>query len=548
MCSKNSNIIDMEDNANVSVDAIGDEMKILPYLVEMIKIVSDDKNASNKSIEKIHRILRRKYHICPSKRNIRLVYQKYMSNIDIPYILQRWMVKRNGRSKSGVLVVTTVLAPNWEKTTHRKGGSFSCSKNCSYCPQETNLEGDATQPRSYLSNEPAMLRAIRHSFDARGQFWDRINSYIYTGNIDINDKSSKKLEVIVSGGTWECFPEDYRDSYITELYWSANTYGLTKDRDMLSLEEEIKINETSPYRIIGLTLETRPDFINKYNIQKYNKYGVTRIQIGVQHYDDTILKKVNRDCYLKDTIKAIHLLKQACFKVVVHLMPDLPGSSPELDKWMFKQAVNNPNLQFDDLKIYPTAVCQSIDPKLVVKSDILDWYNQGIYVPYAEKNLMDLIDVIAYFLENVNPWVRVQRIVRDIPSQSIAAGYQKKSNLRQMITQHMDKKKTSTCEIRSMEVGDSKFLDYKARLVVRKYRASNGDEYHISMEAYSNNNNFKYYMFIIYSWIYWFVTGNMIFWSGSKKKKDYCALFGFLRLRIDPNPGGNYIKKSKILG
>ena len=57
----------------------------------------------------------------------------------------------------------------------------------------------------------------------------------------------------------------------------------------------------------------------------------------------------------------------------------------------------------------------------------------------------------------------------------------------------MKKEGTKTYEIRSMEVGDSKFLDYKARLVVRKYRASKGDEYHISMEAYSKKYDFKYY-------------------------------------------------------
>ena len=48
---------------------------------------------------------------------------------------------------------------------------------------------------------------------------------------------------------------------------------------MLSIEEEIIINETSDYRIIGMTLETRPDFVTKYSIKDYRRYGVTRIQI-----------------------------------------------------------------------------------------------------------------------------------------------------------------------------------------------------------------------------------------------------------------------------
>ena len=128
----------------------------------------------------------------------------------------------------------------------------------------------------------------------------------------------------------------------------------------------MKINESAEYRIIGLTLETRPDFINKSSIRNYRKYGVTRIQIGVQHYDDAILKKINRQCYTKDTIKAIRLLKQVGLKVVVHLMPDLPGSSPKLDKWMFDMAINNPDLQFDDVKIYPTAVCKPHNENFII--------------------------------------------------------------------------------------------------------------------------------------------------------------------------------------
>jgi histone acetyltransferase (RNA polymerase elongator complex component) len=187
------------------------------------------------------------------------------------------------------------------------------------------------------------------------------------------------MEVILSGGTWESYPKDYREQVIKELYWAANTYG--NDREMKTLEDEVKENETTPYRIIGLTIETRPDNITEESLRDYRRWGVTRVQIGVQHYDDTILKKLNRKCYTKDTINAIRLLKQCGFKVVVHLMPDLPGSTPELDKWMFKQALERPELMFDDVKLYPTAVCKSSDENLIVKSKIADWYNNGTYVP-----------------------------------------------------------------------------------------------------------------------------------------------------------------------
>lgn len=502
------------------------------------------------SIEKSFNLLRRKYRINPSKNQLRFIWnEKYNGDHNkVSNHFSRYLIKKATRSESGVLVATITLKPD----------TFSCSKNCYYCPQEYDLKGNPSQPRSYMSSEPAMRRALRYNFDVMGQFYDRIYCYINTGNININDKSPKKMEVILSGGTWECYPQKERDRFIIECYYAANNFGIKKEDlpIMKSIEEEQKINETAEYRIIGMTLETRPDFINKKAILDYRKYGVTRIQIGVQHYDDVILRKINRGCYTKDTVKSIRLLKQAGYKVVVHLMPDLPGSSPESDRWMFNEAINNPDLQFDDLKIYPTAICKSHDDEHVVTSVISEWYEQGKYMPYAEKNLNDLIDVITYYLINVKPWVRIQRCIRDIPEISIEAGYKKISNLAQIIKEKMEpfensNGKTKTYDIRSMEVRNNEYINNEPRLVVRKYIASKGIEYHISIEVYKENiyQKFIYYLWKIYQCIYNNILHRFLheffpelYFNGSPGFNDcYVGLFAFLRLRIDEDPGGDFI-------
>lgn len=525
-------IKDIEDifSTNKNTPEI-DLVKMKNFVAELIRITSDQDDA--KQITKNTRTLNRKYKIHPSKKDIRLTYYKHFINVSISDTLKLWMIKTSMRSASGVLVVTVTLAPSWGKTKGRKKGTFSCSKDCYYCPQETDLEGNDTQPRSYLSGEPAMRRALRSNFDIRGQFVDRINSYIAQGNINLieEEKNGKKIEVIVSGGTWDCFPLDYRDTVINELYWVANTcYG--EDRPMLSLEDETHINETARFRIIGLTLETRPDSISKANIKRYRRYGVTRIQIGIQHYDDEILRKVNRECYTKDTIKAIRLLKQAGLKVVCHLMPDLPGSTPDLDRWMFQQALDNPDLRFDDVKIYPTAICKSSDPERIVRSKIADWYKDGSYVPYAETDLQSLIEVIAYYMANVQPWVRVQRIIRDIPKHEVEAGNGIMPNLRQVIDKYMKDNDMKCNEIRKMEVRNRNHLNQQAELIVRKYEASEGIEYHLSMEAYRSNDSND--------------STNIVpdvISESSKDLNEYLALFGFLRLRLDPDPGGKFIRE-----
>jgi len=387
-----------------------------------------------------------------------------------------------------------------------------------------------------------MLRALAsregdsYDFDVRKQFKNRIASYIYTGSIKSAEIGSYKLEVILSGGTWESYPIEYREQVINELYWSANT--LKEDRPMLSLEEEIALNETAAYRIIGLTLETRPDNITPQSIKDYCRWGCTRVQIGVQHFDDAILKKINRRCYTADTIKAIRLLKQCGFKVVVHLMPDLPGSSPELDKWMFQQAIENPDLQFDDVKIYPTAVCKSPDPDRIVKSKIADWYRDGLFMPYAETDLESLILVLAYYKNRIQPWVRIQRLVRDIPGKSIESGYHKVSNLRQII---QDRKDVVCKCIYCMEIGDKELDGLKPILVVRRYEASQGVEHFISVEAHDMNwlQFCKYYMWFAWSTVWWLASGHWHHWSGDNA--SYTGLFGFCRLRFDQDPGGGFI-------
>ena len=103
------------------------------------------------------------------------------------------------------------------------------------------------------------------------------------------------------------------------------TYYNIYKRDISSLEEEIKINENSNIHIIGLTLETRPDTITLDEIKTFRKYNCTRIQLGVQHTHNDVLKKINRGHDIECVYKAIKLLKENCYKVDIHLMPNLPG-------------------------------------------------------------------------------------------------------------------------------------------------------------------------------------------------------------------------------
>lgn len=533
------------------MDIEGEEKKNTILIQAVREFINKANVIKNKNmITNIFMTITRKYKLERIGKNIiRRIYERHLTDIELSDFMKNWLVKKAVRKQSGVLVSTLVLAPEWGETAERKGASFSCSKKCSYCPTETDLSGKPTQPKSYLSSEPAMLRALQYDFDISGQLWDRIKSYIHNGIIsqsDLNDKPKcMKLEVILSGGTLECYPKDYLETVFRDIYYAANTFLEDDKREPLAIEEEKLVNETAKFRVIGLTIETRPDFVTKYSILDYLKWGVTRVQIGVQQYDNEILKLVNRECYLKDTIKAIRLLKMCGFKVVVHLMPDLPGSSPEKDLEMFKIAIQNPNVQFDDVKIYPTAVCKSNREDRIVHSDINDWYDSGKYVPYAEKNLDILIDVLMFYLKNMNPWVRIQRLVRDIPTISMIAGYQKKMNLRQMIIDKMMKNNINSNDIRMKEIRDRIFKNEQLRLVVRRYTASQGTEFHISIDCYTKfwYKDVHYLTFLFYKYLMK-MFGKNVYYSG-KTNKEYEANMGFCRFRLDRLAGGDFVPELK---
>ena len=220
-----------------------------------------------------------------------------------------------------------------------------------------------------------------------------------------------------------------------------------------------------------MTLEVRPNSINAEEIKRFRTFGATKIQIGVQHTSDDVLKYVNRQCYYADTVRAIRMLKDNGFKVDIHIMPNLPSSTPEKDIEMLEQIVNHPDLQADQWKIYPCEV--------LPYTKINEWYQDGTYIPYPESELKK---VLAYALENVPVWVRINRVIRDFQMKDVIAGLQN-SDLRDIVQREMLERGKVCQDIRTREVKTKAFDGDNIILVVRKYFASNGLEYFISHES-----------------------------------------------------------------
>ena len=273
------------------------------------------------------------------------------------------------RTASGVATITVVTMPH------------PCSSACIYCPNDVRM------PKSYLSDEPACQRAERNYFDPYLQVRARLDLLESNGHV------TDKIELIVLGGTWGDYPEAYQVWFMAELFRALDdddqaaerrcaeltafykSCGLLSDpaelaeqtrpvqeavtagscsynraieqlyasdawqrarkiqtATMEELEELQRINETSRRRVVGLCVETRPDLVDDERAASLRRLGCTKVQIGVQSLDQRILDACSRRISVERIAQAFSCLRLHGFKILIHMMANLPGATPEGDK------------------------------------------------------------------------------------------------------------------------------------------------------------------------------------------------------------------------
>lgn len=424
--------------------------------------------------------LTRKYSILPNKRHMSMMYQYLVKSniIEKNRKFETYIVKKASKSWSGVIVITIVMRPD----------QFSCPENCSYCPNQTKKNGALVDmPRSYLDSEPAVKRAIQFNFDTNDQFMSRVKT------LQENGHAIDKAEIILEGGTFSSYSRKYQVELMRDIYYAANTYfdeGLKRER--MTLEEEIVINESTKLKIIGITIETRPDHINKGELRRLRTYGVTRVQLGVQSIYNDVLDGVNRNHKVEDSIRAIKDCKNCGFKVDIHVMPDLPGTTFEKDIYMVEHILSSEDFMADYIKWYP---CLDVD-----FTEIREWKKTGKWVPWAESDNGEKIMQLGLKIKEFSKeYIRFNRIQRDFPEEhGTVVGYSSnniKSNFRQMLQNEMKKRGLECKCIRCREVKDrvSDKEMKNAVINVQTYRASDGIEYFIS---YTSSDHKILYGFI----------------------------------------------------
>ena len=383
--------------------------------------------------------------------------------------VERIFRKRGVRNQSGIAVIS-LLTKFW-----------GCPGKCIYCPTFAGL------PRSYIPDEPAVMRAQMNEFDPVKQVHNRLRGLRITGHhID-------KCDVRIIGGTWSVYPRLYQEMFIKAIYDAHTTYeelepfiewtsaGTDKFaefkikkgfemRESKTLEEAKERNMNARSRVVGIQIETRPDWITIEEIKQLRSYDVTRVEIGYQTTIDEINEKNKRWHGNAESIYATRMLKDAGFKICAHMMPNLLGSTPDMDRKSLKEIFENPDYRPDELKIYPMMVTD--------KSELTQIWKKWWFQAYDNETLIALM---ADLLEMVPTYVRLNRVYRDIPAHQILHGSHL-ANLRQVAEELLRSRWGKVIDTASREVRGKLFEIENIQLVTRTYDASKWRDYLITFE------------------------------------------------------------------
>ena len=390
------------------------------------------------------------------------------------------------RTQSGVSPVTVLTKP------------YPCPGRCVFCPSDVRM------PKSYLSDEPGAQRAAEHQFDPYGQTMARLRTLFNNGH------AVDKVELIVLGGTWSSYPEEYQIWFIVRCFQALNEFdpldaepqGAHSSfeidyRDLLGqiprangkgrynrvvsefqeargapaegaawaeLERVHLENESAGARCVGLVLETRPDHLSLAEAVHMRRLGTTKVQIGYQSLSDNVLALNRRGHDVASTRAAMSVLREVGFKIHAHWMPNLYGSSPQADLEEFERLFSDRDFRPDELKIYPCSLIES--------AELMDFYESGDWRPYEHEELLALL---SRCLELTPAYCRVSRMIRDIPGTDIVEG-NRVTNFRQLVEARLQREEIGLVEIRSREIGAEPVDEDDLKLETVEYESSRGQE------------------------------------------------------------------------
>ncbi|MBK5246293.1 MAG: radical SAM protein, partial [Peptostreptococcaceae bacterium] len=122
-----------------------------------------------------------------------------------------------------------------------------------------------------------------------------------------------------------------------------------------------------------------PDYINTRILDNLKYYGVDIIELGVQSFDEEVLRLSNRGHSIACVYESAALIKKYGFELGLQLMIGLPGDSLGKDIFSAKELVKiNPSIA----RLYPTIVIKD--------TRLYEMYLEGSYIPLNQEEAVHI--------------------------------------------------------------------------------------------------------------------------------------------------------------
>ena len=144
----------------------------------------------------------------------------------------------------------------------------------------------------------------------------------------------------------------FNNKNISTIYFGGGTPSIIENRHIQKIIKKVK-NQYNVFKNCEITLEVNPDDVNREKLKNWNKIGINRLSLGVQTFDNNILKKLNRIHTAEMAISAIKKIKKVYNNYSIDLMFGTPGStkkSIENDLFILKK-LNPPHISIYNMTL-----------------------------------------------------------------------------------------------------------------------------------------------------------------------------------------------------
>ena len=168
------------------------------------------------------------------------------------------------------------------------------------------------------------------------------------------------------------------DSIIKTIYYGGGTPSLLTDSQIDKIQSSIY----QCYEVasdVEITFECNPDDLSKSYLQILKNRGINRLSIGVQSFEEAVLKKLNRAHSAKEAKNCISLAQEMGFEnITIDLMYGLPDTS--ITYWQ-----NQIDIAVGSGVKHISAYCLTYEAKTAFG----DWLKKGKIIPLTDEHSLE---------------------------------------------------------------------------------------------------------------------------------------------------------------